>query len=273
MKHDLAVAKAEQAEAEQQQKLHATKTSNGSTEKPHTPVSNSQASQQTPAASGGAFQNIQTPIPNGIKKEQQTPLSNGAKQPQQQTPVSNGKQEKAPISNGRIHPAIPLSFDTPKQVANTTATVEASTKIRELIKDIEAAGWEMQTMKQDLGEVRDELVGVKREMSGVKGEVGAVKKDVKAVNVDIVGLKGEAVCLREFLETVSGQVGMLAKNLESTSGQMTALDKGVQGMKHDMQGLKGQGKSSQSDSLSSSASILSPLFLPPFPRWPFFAIS
>ena len=272
MRHDLAVAKAEQAEAEQQQKLHAANTSNGSTEKPRTPVSNSQASQQTPNPSGGAFQSIQTPIPNGIKKEQQAPLSNGSKHEQHKTPILKGTKrepQKTPNSNGTPNLMNSPPVDTPKNLANTAAVVEASAKIKQLAEDLEAAGWEMQTLKQDLGDVRDELGGVKREISGMKGEVGAVKKDLKAVNVDVAGLKGEVVCLREFFETVSGQVGMLAKNLESTSGQVTGLEKSVQGMKQDMEGLKGQGKSTHSDSLHSSALTLSPLFLPSFPRWHF----
>lgn len=59
------------------------------------------------------------------------------------------------MSNGRPYPATPLSVDTPKHVANAAAVVEASAKIQQLTKDLEAAGWEMQTMKQDLGKVRN----------------------------------------------------------------------------------------------------------------------
>ncbi|MDI1492665.1 MAG: hypothetical protein OHK93_004447 [Ramalina farinacea] len=268
MRNDIALAKAEQAEAEQQQKLQAAATSNVSTEKPRTPVPNSQARQQTPDPSGGAFQNTQTTIPNGIKKEQQMPLSNGSKHEQYTTPIVNGTkrvQQQTPISNGTPNLMTPASVDTPKNIANTAAVVEASAKIKQLAEDLEAAGWEMQTVKQDVSEVRSELGGVKREMSGIKEEVGLAKKDLKAVNAEVAGLKGEVVCLREFLETVSGQVGMLARNLESTSGQMTGLEKSVQGMKQDMEGLKGQGKFSHSESLSSSPSTLFPFsssFLP-----------
>ena len=76
MKQDLAIAKAEQAKAEQEQYQVAT-PSNGATEKQPTPVSNEKAGRQTSTPLDGAGQKVQTPNSRDIKQEQHTPILNG----------------------------------------------------------------------------------------------------------------------------------------------------------------------------------------------------